>query len=847
MTRNNARRRLLALALAAALSGQAFAQNFEAFTVSDIRIDGLQRISAGTVFTYLPVERGDQLDRNKANEAIRALFRTGFFSDVKLDRQGGILVVSVTERPAINTLSIEGNKEIKTEDLMKGIKSIGLSEGETYNPLNLDRLTQELTRQYNNRGKYGVIINPEVTTLDRNRVDLKIMITEGKPAKIRDINIVGNNVFAEGLVRRNWESGTTNWLSWYKRDDQYSREKLSGDLEKLSNYYLDRGYVDFNLESTQISISPSKQDMYITANITEGEMYKVSEAKVSGETILPQEEIEKLVMMRAGSVFSRALVELTNDTISTTLANLGYAHASVNPIPEVDRANKTVAVNFVVQPGPRVQVRRILFKGNSNTADEVLRREMRQFEATWYSQAAIDRSKIRLQRLGYFETVEVDTPEVPGRPDQVDVVVTVKERNAGSFTFGVGYSQYGGLITSVQLQQNNFLGSGNRFSVGVQNNTYSRSISFSYIDPYFTDDGISVGYGLSYSDYDTSTTTTARYSAGNAAGEVSFGIPLSENTSISTAFGIYRNQITTTDGLTPLPVVYYLVDSLGDRQRTPIVSTVHTDDDGDEALGCGTTGKPACTPRENDDGDLSTIDPLPLTGGNRQWTVNAWTLKAGWAIDTRDSYLFPTRGTLHRLSGEIALPGSDLEYYRLNYEFEKFWPLTPWLIMRTSVDVGYGDSYGNTAKQTCYDHTYTGAIIAGTGQNCGLPFFKHFYAGGPGSVRGFQANTLGPNYEVPGYGSLQPLGGPIKTTGSVEFYLPRLFSGPGARISAFVDYGNVFGARDDFAIDKFRVTTGIALQWQSPMGPISISFAVPIRKEEGDQVERLQFTFGNQQ
>ena len=865
MTRNNARRRLLALALAAALSGQAFAQNFEAFTVSDIRIDGLQRISAGTVFTYLPVERGDQLDRNKANEAIRALFRTGFFSDVHLDRQGGILVVTVTERPAINTLTIEGNKEIKTDDLMKGIKSIGLAEGETYNPLNLDRLTQELTRQYNNRGKYGVVISPEVTTLDRNRVDLKIMITEGKPAKIRDINIVGNSVFGETIVRQNWESGTTNWLSWYRRDDQYSREKLSGDLEKLSNFYLDRGYVDFNLESTQISISPSKQDMYITANISEGEMYKVSETKVSGDTILPVEDIEKLVLLRPDTVFSRALVEMTNDSITTTLANLGYAHAAVNPIPEIDRANKTVAVNFVVQPGPRVQVRRILFKGNSSTADEVLRREMRQFEATWYSQAAIDRSKIRLQRLGYFETVEVDTPEVPGHPDQVDVVITVKERNAGSFTFGVGYSQYGGLVTSVALQQNNFLGSGNRFAVAISNNAYSRSISFSYLDPYFTDDGVSVGYSLSYSDYDTSTTTTARYSAGNAAGEVTFGIPLSENTSVSASIGMFRNQISTQDGLTPLPVVYYLVDALGDRQRTPIFSTEHTDDDGDEILRdangvpildangqtqpspCAVVSPSTCTPREDDDLDISSPDPLPVTGGTRQWTINAWTLKAGWAIDTRNDYLFPTRGTLHRLSGEIALPGSDLEYYRFNYEFEKFWPLTPWLIMRTSVDIGYGDSYGETAKKTCYDHTYTGAIIPGTAQNCGLPFFKHFYAGGPGSVRGFQANTLGPNYDVAGYGSLQPLGGPIKTTGSVEFYLPRILSSPGARLSAFVDYGNVFGARDDFGLDKFRVSTGLALQWQSPMGPISISFAVPIRKEDGDQIERLQFTFGNQQ
>ena len=839
MTRPTARRRLLSLALVAALSGPVLAQNYEPFTVSDIRVDGLQRISAGTVFTYLPVEKGDLLDRTRSTEAIRALFKTGFFSDIKLERQGDILVVSVVERPAINTIKLEGNKELKTDELMKGLKSIGLSEGETYNPLNLDRVTQELTRQYNNRGKYGVTISPVITPLDRNRVDVKITIAEGKPAKIRDINIVGNTLYPDATIRAGWESGTSNWLSWYRRDDQYSREKISGDLEKLSNFYLDRGYVDFNVESTQIAISPSKQDMFITANVTEGEKYKISEVKVSGETVLPQEQIEKMVLSRKGEYFSRGLLELTTNSIAVVLGNIGYAFAQVDPIPEINRQDHTVALNFVVKPGPRVTVRRIVFKGNSNTADEVLRREMRQFEGGWYSQAMIDRSKIRLQRTGFFETVDVETPEVSGHKDQVDVVITVKERNAGSFVFGVGYSQNAGIVTSVQLQQNNFLGTGNRFAIGLQNNSYSKSINFSYLDPYFTDNGVSVGYNLSYSDYNQSTTTTARYGSGNAAGEVSFGIPLSENTSLSTSLGIYRNQITTYDGSTPVSVTGYLVDTLGDRERF-----------GSAILGSGDDDHNPLTPSENDDGDPLTQDPLiPYA---RQWTINAWTARVAYAVDTRNDYLLPTRGMLNRVQAEVALPGSDLEYYRINYDFEYYRPLNRWLIMKAGLSLGYGDAYGKTGDTACYDRNdVTWAIDPTTKRSCGLPFYKNFYAGGPGSVRGYTANTLGPTISFGTNSRAQPLGGPVKTTGTFEFYFPQLLGGAGTRISAFLDYGYVFAKPSDFGFNRFRVSTGLALQWQSPVGPISISYAIPfdVGHDDGtpDEIERLQFTFGNQQ
>ena len=848
MTRPTARRRLLSLALAAALTGPVLAQNYDPFTVADIRVDGLQRISAGTVFSYLPVEKGDTLDRKKSTDAIRALFKTGFFSDIKLERQGDVLVVTVVERPAINTITLSGNKELKTEELMKGLKGIGLAEGETYDPLNLDRVTQELTRQYNNRGKYGVTISPTITALDRNRVDVKIAIVEGKPAKIRDINIVGNSIYPDAVIRQGWESSTSNWLSWYRRDDQYSREKVSGDLEKLSNFYLDRGYIDFNVESTQIAISPSKQDMFITANVSEGEKYKVSDVRVSGETVLPLEQVEKMVLVKPDQFFSRARLELTTDSITTVLGNIGYAFAEVTPVPEIDREKHTVAINFVVQPGPRVTVRRVVFKGNASTADEVLRREMRQFEGAFYSQAMIDRSKIRLQRTGFFESVEIETPEVTGHRDQVDVVITVKERNAGSFVFGLGYSQNAGVVTSVQLQQNNFLGTGNRFSIGLQKNGYSKSINLSYLDPYFTDNGVSVGYNLSYSNYNRSTTSSARYGSGNAAGEVVFGLPLTENTSVSAAFGISRNEITTYDGSTPPQVINYLVQTLGDRLRFGGIDFVSGDDD-----------KNPATPSTNDDFDPTTPDPTHTPDTRRQWVINAWTSRLNWTLDTRNDYLLPSRGMLNRLQAEIALPGSDLEYYRINYDFEYYLPLARWLVLKAGLSLGYGDAYGGTSNALCPSFTPRGLPIVNTLASCGLPFFKNFYAGGPGSVRGFTANTLGPTTSFGGFTRVQPLGGAVKTTGTFEFYFPKLLAGTGSgtRLSAFVDYGYVYARPSDFQFNQFRISTGIALQWQSPVGPISISYAFPVDygKCKGgpypacspDEIERLQFTFGNQQ
>ena len=809
-------RRLLALALATSLvslhappslAQAASTASPTSFTVSDIRVDGLQRIGAGTVFTYLPIERGDSIDSGRIGEAMRALYKTGFFEDIRFDREGDILVVTVTERPAINTLTITGNKDLKTEDLTRNLKEIGIAEGETFDRLALDRVTLELNRAYNNRGKYNVEITPTISRLDRNRIDLKITIDEGKAARIRHINLIGNETFEEKELRKSWESDETNWLSWYRRDDQYSREKLTGDLERLRNFYLDRGYVDFAETGTQVSISPDKRDMFISLGVTEGEVYTISDVKITGDTVLSKEQIDFYQLVRPGQTFSRSVLELTSDSITAALGNIGYAFAEVKPIPELDREKRTVALTLQVIPGPRVTVRRIVFKGNTRTSNEVMRREMRQFEGSWYSQAAIDRSKVRLQRLGFFESgsVQVESEPVAGTNDQVDVVVSVKETTSGSFTFGLGYSQLSGLNTTIQLSQNNFLGTGNQVSVEVQRSSYLQRYSFSFLNPYFTDSGMSLGYNLWWREFDNSDFNTAQYSTTSAAMQTVLGLPITENDTVSLVFGIDRNEIFTDPGFSPVSINRY-IDAIGQR------------------------------------------------------TFHAWRAELGWARDTRNDFFTPTRGTYQRVSAEVTLPGSTAEYYKLNYEFSKYWPINRALVLNTRFQLGYGDSYGSDKVQLiceargnrpprptkqysdadCGPNATLNDVIVGTG----LPFFENFYAGGVRSVRGFRDNTLGPVDFSLGSPVRQPIGGALKTVGSLEMYFPSLLDSPAARVSAFLDFGNVFKDIDSFDAGELRASAGVALLWRAPVGPISISYAFPLRTEDTDELERLQFTFG---
>jgi len=798
-------KRIAALFLLAWFSAQD-AHAFDAFTISDIRVEGLSRIAPGTVFTYLPVEKGDSLTSDRADQAIRALYKTGFFNDVQLGRQGDILVVTVKERPQITKIAIRGNKDLKEEDLLKGLKGIGLAEGEAFDDLKLNEVQGELIRQYYNRGKYNVSVKTTKVNLDRNRVEVAINIAEGKAAKIKHLNIVGNTVYPDKQIEGEFESGTTNLTSWYSKDDQYSREKLSGDLEKLQSYYMDRGYADFAVDSTQVGISPDKRKMYVTANIKEGEVYNVSDVKLTGNLILKEEDVRKLVKLNPGDVFSRKKVEQSVDAMTSNLSNIGYAFAEVQPIPTIDREKRLVSLNFFVNPGKRVYVRNVVFKGNLHTEDEVVRREMRQLEGAWYSQAAIDRSKIRLQRLGFFKTVVIDTPKVPGTDDQVDVTIALEEQNSGQFQFGLGYSQVQGIIASVAVTQNNFFGTGDRVSISAQQSQLQKRYQLSYFEPYLTDDGIGIGYDIQHTELDASQLNIASYLTNTDAFDIYLGIPISESDSVNVQMGVSKTGINTLAGFTPQPIVDY-IDNLGHH------------------------------------------------------TFHAWNMQVSWSHDTRNRYWNPTRGSLQSVSLEATLPGSTVEYYKFNYRFAQYLRMTDRLTFYGHFNIGYGDTYKDPKGVLPPDHPNYLADIGG------LPFFQNFYAGGVSDVRGFRDNTLGPFYIVnpitcPATNSncRLPVGGSLKTVASAEVIIPTPFvkeADDSTRVSLFLDVGNVFrntlcdptfvdcNKTNKFSVSELRASAGVSFTWRAPVGPIVINLARPIRKKDGDDTEVIQFTFGN--
>jgi outer membrane protein insertion porin family len=793
-------KRIAALILLASLTAKALA--FEPFVVSDIRIDGLSRISAGTVYNYLPINKGQQLTEAEAQAAIRALYQTKFFSEVTLDRDGNILVIKVVERPSIAKLNIRGNKDIKTDDLKKGLKEIGLSEGETFDRLALDRVQQELITQYYNRGKYNVAVIPHVTPLDRNRVAVDIEVREGKVSKIQEINIVGNTAFTDKEIRKGFESDTGNWLSWYSKDDQYSREKLSGDLNKLQSYYMDRGYADFGLDSTQVSIAPDRRAMYIDASIKEGEIYHISDVHLLGNLVLPEDNLRRLVFLKKGDLFNRKAIEASSDAMKAVMANIGYAFAKVNPIPKLDKANHMVDLTFYIEPGQRIYVRRVVFQGNTRTEDEVLRREMRQLEGGWYSQAAIDRSKIRLQRLGFFKTVDINKALVPGTQDEVDLTVKVEEQSAGSLQFGVGYSQFSGIILSASVSQNNFLGTGDQFSIGAEKSDFYSRINATYYNPYLTDSGIGIGYNATYSKADYGDTDLANYDSSTKSFSSYLGIPISDFDNVRAGLGLESNRVNTFQGFTPQVLVDY-----------------------QNALG--------------------------------HQTAHSWTGQLSWTHDTRNSYWAPTRGGILSASVNAALPGSTVQYYKLDLEANHYWPIGKGFVLYLDGQVGFGDTYGNQTYQSTF-----GDFIAG--HKIDFPFWENYFSGGVRDVRGFQDNTLGPKFCVgPGavqtrngscnggvYSFAQPIGGAFRVLGTAQLYLPLPFLKDvnTARVSWFVDTGNVYQNFNSFSASQLDASTGLSLQWQAPIGPLIINFAFPFRSQPGDShyEERIQFTFGSQ-
>jgi len=752
----------------------------EPFVIKDIRVEGLQRIAAGTVFNYLPVKVGDTLDERRSGNVIRELFKTGFFKDVRLEREAGTLVVFVVERPAIATIDINGNESIEDEALNAGLKEIGFAVGRVFDKSLLDKVEQELQRIYFSQGKYGVQLETTVTPLERNRVGVIVDVSEGVVARIHQINIVGNKSFEDEDLLEEFKLSTPTLFSFYTGNDQYSKQKLAGDLENLRSHYLNRGYINFNIDSTQVSITPDRKDVFITINVTEGEQFTVNKVKLAGELVVKKEALFPLVTIQKGDVFSRRRATKTSDNISRELGNNGYAFANVNVVPDIVEDKKEVNLTFFIDPGKRVYARRVNFSGNTQTRDEVLRREMRQFESAWVSTQNIENSQSRLRRLGYFEEVEVETPAVPGTTDQVDVNYKVKERASGNLLAGVGFSDSQGLIFNASVSQDNFLGSGKRVSAGFDNSDTNRIYRFAYTNPYYTDDGVSRGFNLSFRERDADEANLASYSSNQISAGVVFGIPITDVERVSLRLNYIQDKIDTTS-------------STPQRFRDDLANL----DSSFDATS-----------------DSATFDSFVFTGS--------------FARDNRNKIVFPTRGGVQRVSAEFSIPGSDLEYYKLNYNAQRFFPLTRNLTLGLRGDIGYGDGYGDTPI---------------------LPFFKNFLVGGNGSVRGYEANTLGPRI-IGGANDDDPIGGDLKLVGSAELIFPVPFvkDANAWRFSTFIDGGNVFGSGsndEEFSVDNIRFSAGLGVTWLSPFGALSVSLAAPFNDQPDDETKTFQFNFGS--
>ncbi len=742
----------------------------EEFVVEDIQVKGLQRISVGTVYNYLPVNVGEKFSLDNVGPAIKALFKTGFFKDISLEREGSTLIVNVVERPSIAKIIFEGNKDLSKDDLTKALKKIGLAEGKVFDRQVLDKVEQELSRQYFSHGKYGLKITTDVSNLTRNRVGIHIKISEGRVAKIKQINVVGNNVFDDKTLLRNLELNTSNLLSFYTKDDQYSKQKLQADLETLRSYYLDRGYINFNIESTQVAITPDKKDIYVTINVKEGDIYKLEKVKLAGNLVVAPPELIKLVKVGPGEIFSRKNATETSKAISDRLGDDGYAFANVNMVPEINEAQKTVDMTFFVDPGKRVYVRRINMKGNSKTRDEVLRREMRQMESSWASSSKIERSKTRLERLGYFEEVNVETPPVTGTADQIDVNYSVVEKPSGNLSAGVGFSQTQGIVLNANIAQDNVFGSGKRVNVAFNNSDYSTSYQFGFFNPYFTVDGVSQGYNLGYTKRNAGQVNIANYSTNVMNAGVNFGIPLNEFDSLRFDIDAKHTELSTTD-----------------YSSTQIRDFINTQ-------------------------------------GSRFLTLSP---AVGWTHDTLNRAIFPNRGQQQRFSALSTIPGSDLEYYKIGYKHQLYFPLAKDFTFRVQAEAGYGGGYGDTTS---------------------LPFFENYFGGGTGSIRGFKNNTVGPR-DSNGYA----FGGSSKIIGNAELFFPVPFmpETKSVRLGTFLDAGSI---NNGFKANNLKYSVGVSGEWMSPFGALSVSAALPLNAAStataadgtitGDQKQMFQFNFG---
>jgi outer membrane protein insertion porin family len=750
----------LRAAAAAVLTAFSLGAAAQEFTVRDIRVEGIQRTEAGTVFSYLPLRVGDRYDADKGQAAIRALFATGLFKDVRLEADGDVLVVIVEERPSIAAVELTGIKEFDKDTVKKSLREVGLAEARVLDRSLLERAEQELKRQYLGRGRYDVKVTTTVTPIERNRVNVTIAVDESEAASIRAIRFTGNKAFTDGQLRAEMELSTPGWFTWYTKRDQYSRQKLTGDLETLRSFYLNRGYLDFNIESTQVSISENKQDIFVTINLVEGERYTVSQIKLAGELLGLDRELQALVDVKPGDTFNAERLNVISKRISDRLGQLGYAFATANPVPEANRDKREVAFTLFVDPGRRVYVRRVNVTGNSRTRDDVIRREVRQFESAWYDAEKVRLSRDRIDRLGYFEKVEVETPAVPGSIDQVDVNLSVKERPTGSVQAGAGFSSTEKLVLQASYTQQNVLGSGQAISFEVNTSRATRTFAITHVEPYVTLDGISRTIELYDRRSDLARLNLGSVDLSQRGGAIRFGVPFTEFDTVYFGLGYEGTRISLTD-LSPFRYIDY-VNRFG-KSPDALIGTI------------------------------------------------------GWSRDSRDNLLVPSRGRYQRAFLEAALPVLDLEYYRATYQYQQFLPLTSRFTLAFNGEAGIGGAYGGKS----------------------YPLFKNFYAGGIGSVRGFEGGSLGPR-DANG----QALGGTRRINGSIEALAPLPGADRTLRALAFVDAGQVWGEGQRIRFGDLRASAGLGIAWISPIGPMKISFAFPLRKEAIDRLQRFQFQIG---
>jgi outer membrane protein insertion porin family len=773
------------------------------FTVGDIRIEGLQRITEGTVYNYLPVNIGDRLDNRRVDEALRALYATGFFRDVEIRRDGGTLVVAVLERPSIESFTITGNKDIKTEDLEKSLRNVGLSRGKTFNQSTLDEVERFLTDQYFSRGKYAVQVDTKVEEVAGNRVKIAVDIVEGKRSRIRQLNIVGNTAFSDDDLLEDFKLRTPNWLSWYKQDDRYSREELAGDIEKLRSYYLDRGYANMDVETTQVAITPEKDDIFITLNVKEGDVYRISDVKIAGNLVVPEEQLKALVAVRRGDVFSRKMVTATTELMQLRLGQDGYAFAKIDPVPKENPATKEIELTFLVDPGNRAYVRNIAFTGSSGINDDVLRREIRQMEGGYLSNAAIDRSKVRLQRLPFIEKVEVETHPVPGTPDLVDVTYDIKEGLPGQFSGGIGYSESQSFLLNGSFVHSNFMGTGNRVAAEINAGQYSKVFSLAHTDPYTTIDGVSRTISATWRRISQFTTSSSDFQTETGTLGLDYAWPISEFQSVRMGFAAQRSDLFTDPNSSAAEALFWVRNNGNTYTQTQNVG----------------------------------IPPIALTYYGTKFDTYEYSV--GWSFDSRNRALFADRGGRHRLSASYTLPFSDIDFVSVNYDYLQFIPLGRWFTLMFNSELGYGHALGDTTS---------------------MPPYRRFFAGGPETVRGFRESRLGPKDS---FGN--PYGGNIKFTNQLELLLPMPAKWKNsARFSLFLDAGNVFSNDDvafvgrdrvtpvdyEFSFDKLRYSTGVAVQWLAPLGVFRFSYAVPLNEFKGnaveypDETEGFQFSIG---